>query len=196
MQLLRCLAISAVSLAACVESEADPEATPTAPAPAICATAAVEAWSGDAGRVNQDYPDDADATVTWRRVATTGCVDRYEPSGTVRYSYAVPGALCAQEMAPGEHAIKPTDGVLEIDRTTAPPTYHGRAATTWTVTWTCHLDTGDETQTFDGGGTWFDATGTLGARVEGARTVEDGRQCGRGQSSLPCEYTWAFDVAP
>jgi hypothetical protein len=194
MLLFRCFLVSAVSLVACVESSPDPTTPPTTPTAVTCASAPVDTWSGDADRVNGDYPDDAAANVTWRRTATTGCVDRYEPTGTVRYSYAVPGALCAQEMAPGDHAIAAADGWLEIDRSTTPATYRGHAATTWSVTWTCHLDSGDETQTFDGGGTWFDAAGTVGARVEGTQTVEDGRQCGRGQSSQPCEYTWGFDA--
>lgn len=188
----RWLFVSAISLAACVEAPADPITT----APLTCASASVEAWSGDAGRVTQEYPDDAEATVVWTRVSTEGCVDRYQPSGSVRYRYAVPGAVCDQEMTPTEHAIGAGDGWLEIDRSTSPPTYRGHAATAWSVTWTCHLPTGDETQTFDGGGTWFDAGGAVEGDLAGTRTVEDGRQCGRGQTSQPCEYTWAFDAAP
>lgn len=166
------------------------------PAAVPCATTPIDAWIGPAGRINENYPDNVAVTVTWQRVASSGCVDHYEPSGTARYAYAIPGALCAQSLDPRDTAIRATDGSLTIDRSTSPATFVGHGSTTWAVTWTCIEDDGTTNTTpFDGGGVWFDASGSIaGPRIEGTRTEEDGRLCGQGGSSLPCEYSWAFDA--
>ena len=202
--------LSTTGLMACVEDSAgEPGAeidepgtvapiAVAAPTPVVagapCLGDAIESWTGPAGRVNEYYPDNVAVTVTWQRVETVGCVDRYVPTGTAHYSFAIPGALCAQSIDPADAAIRTTDGSLTIDRTTSPTTFVGAAATTWSVTWTCvESDGTTNTSSFEGGGVWFDATGTLaGPSIEGTRTEDDGRQCGQGSSSLPCEYNWAF----
>jgi hypothetical protein len=160
-----------------------------------CATPRTEAWVGTAGRVNEHYPDNISVAVTWQRVASVGCVDRFAPTGTARYDFAIPGALCPQSTVPATAPIGATDGALAIDRTTSPATYSGRASTTWTVVWTCDHGDSSDLMTFEGGGLWFEAAGRIeGSSIAGAITVEDGRLCGRGDSSLPCTYTW--NLAP
>ena len=159
-----------------------------------CAAPQIEAWIGTAGRTSAMYPDDIDVSVTWQRVASTGCVDRYAPRGIARYRFAVPGALCGQTVAPASAAIAADHGTLTIDRSTSPATYVGSAATAWPVTWTCTFpDGGTETRTFAGGGAWFVAVGTVvGDQLVGGRLQPDGLQCGLGQSTLPCTYAWSF----
>jgi hypothetical protein len=165
------------------------------PAEPACATPRVETWTGTAIRSAETYPDDIAAEVTWRRVSSSGCVDRYAPSGGARYTFAIPGAICRQDVAPAQSAVAGAHGTLTVDRSTSPATYRGEGATTWSVTWTCTQQDGTvETMTFDGGGLWFEAEGTLeAAAIAGTRVEEDGVQCGLGQSSLPCTYTWSFD---
>lgn len=157
-----------------------------------CATPRIETWAGTASRAHEYYPDDITATVTWARVGSSGCVDRYAPSGTARYAFAIPGALCRQSVAPEVEAITATDGVLTIDRGRSPATFVGHAATTWPVTWSCDLADGTTaTQQFAAGGLWFEAAGEVGAAgIVGTWTEPDGAACGRGQSALPCVYAW------
>ena len=170
---------------------------PVEPPGAACATPRVEAWTGTATRVADMYPDDVAATVTWRRVSSTGCVDRYAPAGEARYSFAIPGAQCRQDVTPDQRAVAGGEGSLTVDRSTSPATYVGTGATAWTVTWSCTLDDGTvESMTFDGGGRWFEASGTVeGAVISGSHVEEDGALCGLGQSALPCTYTWSFEPA-
>ena len=120
------------------------------------------------------------AQVSIRGVAqatpSSGCVDRYAPSGTARYAFAIPGALCRQSVAPEVEAITATDGVLTIDRGRSPATFVGHAATTWPVTWSCDLADGTTaTQQFAAGGLWFEAAGEVGAAgIVGTWTEPDG----------------------
>lgn len=181
---------AAALLAACTDG------APVAVAPhAACATPPIEAWTGEAGRTAEMYPDDIAARITWRLVDSVGCVDRYAPDGDASYTFAIPGAICRQTIAPADRTIDGASGSLSIDRSTSPATYTGRAATTWSVTWSCTQDDGTvETMAFDAGGRWFEASGTLdGAAIAGTRVEPDGAQCGQGQSTLPCTYTWSFE---
>jgi len=158
-----------------------------------CGAPRIEAWVGTSARVNEYYPDDISVEVTWQRVASVGCVDSYAPTGTASYSFAIPGALCGQSTAPGTAPAGVTDGFLTVDRTSSPATYAGRASTTWVVTWTCDYGDSSDTLTFPGGGLWFDAAGAIeGQGIAGELTVGDGRLCGKGDSSLPCTYTWSL----
>ena len=92
--------------AAPVPDAAAPDAAPPiVVAPAVCASAPVESYAGTASRKVSYYPDNITATVTWQRVATEGCVDHYTPTGTAQYEFAIPGALCAQSIAPDTAAI-------------------------------------------------------------------------------------------
>jgi hypothetical protein len=184
------------------DATASADATPAdgtpadaAPGPDPCASPAVESWSGLGRRYS--YSDHIDATVTWTRTGTVGCVDTYQPSGTAEYEYYIPGALCAQSTTPGTHPVAPMEGVLTIDRSASPPTYSGQAATHWDIVFT--LDCEDEPlQEMDraGGGTWLDASGTVvDGAITGAFHVEfedpdaDAR-CGPG--TRPCDYEWSF----
>src|SRR5690606_8463304 len=114
-------------VAALAESELAGEASLDAPAPAGdadepggCAGDAVASWVGSASRVNERYPDDVFAEITWHLVESTGCRDRYEPSGAAQYSYAIPGALCRQSIDPDTAALAAGDGALIIDRSSSP----------------------------------------------------------------------------
>jgi len=168
-----------------------PDATP---ATADCAAAPVEAFEGEASRDQSDgYPDHITATVTWQRTGTDGCVDSYAPTGTATYAHAVPGALCQQRIEPDTHGVVATDGALTIDRTTTPPTYSGSGATRWLVTWTCVEADGTQNQrTFEGGGAWFDSSGTLDVgAIRGSYETEDDDACGP-EGIAPCTYSWSF----
>ncbi|HVV85538.1 MAG TPA: hypothetical protein VHE35_20905 [Kofleriaceae bacterium] len=171
---------------------------PVGPPAAACASTTIESWTGDASRASDQYPDDIEAAVTWRRVGTTGCVDRYAPSGEAHYHFAIPGALCRQTVTPDSKSVAAGEGTLTVDRSTSPATYTMHGATTWSVTWTCTRDDGStDTMTFDAGGLWVDASGTVGAgSIAGSTTQPDGLQCGQGNSTLPCTYTWSFTAAP
>jgi hypothetical protein len=211
-------AIGAFALAGCLEldgvegapsnpvaeSELAGEASIGAPAagdgpddnaePGDCAGAAVASWVGSASRVNERYPDDVYAEITWHLLESTGCRDRYEASGVAQYSYAIPGALCRQSIDPDATELGTDDGALIIDRSATPPTFEADGATRWSVTWTCTDDDGrSETETFDGGGAWIDGSGTVeDERIAGEHVIEEGR-CGRGHSGLPCTFAWSFE---
>lgn len=163
-----------------------------------CAAPGFETWTGTAQRDNDSgYPDHIAADVTWERTATDGCVDTYAPSGVATYGYAIPGALCMQSITPASHDVAAGDGELRVDRTTAPATYVGRGATTWTVTFRCQYDDGTfDEHTFEGGATWFDASGTVeGATITGQETYpDDTARCGP-EGIPPCTYRWSFTGA-
>lgn len=181
-------AASVFSGAACV---ADPDLTEAPAGDPTCASAPRDRWTGTAARDSESgYPDHLAATVAWQRTRTVGCVDTLAPAGTVAYDHAIPGALCQQSITPDARAIAAEDGTLTIDRTTDPPTYVARAATTWEVTFRCTFDDGTvEEHTFDGGGTWIDAAGTVedGAIADAA----DAGDCGPA-GVPPCTYAWSF----
>jgi hypothetical protein len=160
-----------------------------------CASPPVLAWAGTAQRASgYAGTDDVLVTVHWQLVESIGCLDHYQPSGTAGYRYALPGALCAQALAPDGAPITAHDGRLVVDRTTSPPTYHGEAATSWTVTWTCDDPGEPVSDTFSGGGRWLDAVGT----------IEDDRIAGEAARQVPdchlnafagCTYAWSFAPA-
>lgn len=162
--------------------------------PAGCAAAPVERWTGTATRTQDGYPDNLSVTTTWQRVATDGCVDRYEPVGSAQYSYAIPGALCTQSLDPRQQAVGAADGALVVDRTTNPPTFTGQASTTWTVTWTCVESDGTRNeQTFAGGGRWFESTGAVvDGRIEGVAEYDVDGACGNQPAGTLCTYEWSF----
>jgi hypothetical protein len=172
----------------------DPPGPPAAP---NCATPTVDRFTGTASRTSEQYPDDVEATITWERVATSGCIDRYVPSGEAHYRFAIPGALCTQTVAPDVSAIAGAHGMLAIDRSTSPATYVATGETTWQVTWSCQLDDGStDTMTFAAGGLWLSGAGTVEAgAIQGTRLQPDGLQCGRGESTTGCTYAWAFSSA-
>jgi hypothetical protein len=181
------------------DAATSPDASPPDAAPgAVCASAPVERFVGTASRKATNYPDNIAVDVTWKRVSTEGCVDRYAPTGTAQYQFAIPGALCAQTVAPDTTSVTAADGTLAVDRTVTPAHYTASGSTTWTVTWTCTQAGGTvDTQTFEAGQAWMLAEGeVVGGVIAGQTVVEDGTQCGNGNSSLPCTYDWSFTAAP
>ena len=165
------------------------------PAPAVtCAAPRIESWTGTADRTNEMYPDDVATTITWQRVSSAGCVDTYAPVGDAHYNFAIVGAVCGQTLTPTTTAVATTNGALTIDRSTSPATFTGHGSTTWSVTWSCRFADGNtESMSFEAGGTWFEASGTVdGTTISGTRVEADGSRCGQGQSSLPCTYAWQF----
>jgi len=140
------------------------------------------------------YPDDIRVIITWRRVESSGCVDRYVPVGTANYVLSIPGALCRQSIEPDEAPVTPAAGSLVVDRTTDPATYQGRGSTTWELTWKCVQDDGATvTRTFSAGQLWFEAEGVvMGETISGTRVEEDGTLCGNAAAAKPCTYRWDF----
>lgn len=172
---------------AAIADAAPPDAQP-------CAVASHEAWTGTASRQQGHYPDNISAApVTWTRTSTQGCIDTFAPSGTVHYGYGIPGALCDQWVDPADHPIAVSDGTLTIDRSGSPATFSGYAASSWTVTWYCRYDDGSiESDTFVGGGAWFDASGAItGDSIAGEYETDDAVKCGP-NGIAPCTYSWSF----
>lgn len=160
-----------------------------------CASPSLPHWQGTARRANDfHYPDTIDVTVVWTRVSSVGCVDTYAPTGSLVYGYQVPGALCKQWFLPTSAAISGGDGSLTIDRTSAPATFEGHAATLYPMTWYCRTDDGQtRTQVLSGGGAWFDARGSVtGGTIAGTTAgVYESAKCGP-NGATPCTYTWSF----
>jgi hypothetical protein len=174
------------------DGEPPPDAAPP-PDAGACAVPPTETWSGTATHSNGYYPDTISVVVTWQRTATDGCLDSYSATGLATYGYAIPGALCAQSIEPATQEVLVTDGRLTVDRTVAPASYLGVAATRWEVTWHCLFDDGTSVdQVFLGGGTWLDAAGRIGAAaIEGEYEIDDDVACGP-SGVPPCTYTWSF----
>lgn len=158
-----------------------------------CASPIVEAWTGTATRDEAMFgTDDITADVLWQRVDTSGCVDTYRPTGTATYFYGIPGALCLQTVEPQTVPVDPSDGVLEIDRTSSPPRYRATAATSWPATWICSFpDDTMNTMPVDAGGVWLDASGTIeGRKIEGTFAAE-APDCHLNERPS-CTYAWTF----
>jgi hypothetical protein len=91
--------------------------------------------------------------VTWTRVATDGCVDRFEPYGTATLAL---GDGCT-DVTPSWHGVEPADGALELDRSVNPPAFRITGATLWEATQTCPDRTGGSglvTTVAEVGGPW------------------------------------------
>ena len=96
-----------------------------------------------------DTPFPVSASLTWTRVATTGCVDRFEPAGTATFE----SSRCTN--TPATHAVAASDGALTIDRSVDPPTFVMSGTTVWSATQTCPDGSGGTTTTTsDVGGPW------------------------------------------
>jgi hypothetical protein len=176
--------------------DAGPDPTDASPPDGdTCAVAGHTSWSGTARRDNENgYPDHLDVMVTWALASSDGCVDTFEPAGSVRYGYAIPGALCDQSITPDTMQIGDADATLTIDRSTDPATYTAKGATTWTITFRCTYDDGTfEEHQFLGGGAWIDASGSVaGDLIEGEyRLEDDAERCGPA-GIAPCTYAWSL----
>jgi hypothetical protein len=139
------------------------------PAPGACLGTAATQWMTTAS-----ISDLAGASVTWTLMSTSGCVDTYEPAGTAMAP--PPSGLCvAFAYTPATTPVGSGDGVLQIDRSTNPPGFVLRGATTWNGTATCTAANG-AVSTFGPpvGGDWADAQGTFtGDRFAGGLTTTE-----------------------
>ncbi len=117
----------------CTETPLDHELEGPSPDPAnACVAPALGVLHGSA-QVRHGGSSGADelaAEVMWTPAGTTGCVDRYQPSGTVTYRNS-------SGQGDGDAAIEPGDGELLVDRSAAPPTYTMRGTSRFGV-WTEH----------------------------------------------------------
>lgn len=117
----------------CTEAPLDHELEGPSPDPTIeCVSPALGVLHGTA-QVRHGGSSGADelaAEVMWTPAGTTGCVDRYQPSGTVTYRNAL-------GHGDGDAAIEPGDGELVVDRSVQPPAYTMRGDSRFGV-WTDH----------------------------------------------------------
>lgn len=141
----------------------------TEPALDGCATPRADDWSGVTSirNLGSGGYDQVGAAVTWTRASTTACVDVYQPSGTATYAQSGP---CVWSIDPASAAIVPTDGVLRIDRTTAPATYLMQGTTRWPSVIHCSDDPAEGPNPI--GGLWTDVTGAIdGQVIAGDQTI-------------------------
>ena len=139
-----------------------------APAPGACAEVSSARWDTVTTSGN------GTAGVTWTRVSTTGCVDQYQPSGTLILAPIIdesPNAFCrSRTYVPDRGPIGANDGTLLIDRSTNPPTFDIRGGTRFVATETCeHPDGTIQTGSDFRGGEWARYAGAYqGNRWSGA----------------------------
>jgi hypothetical protein len=108
--------------------------------------------------------------ITWNLASSTACIDRYTPSGTVRYHLA--GHWCSQVIDPISGDVEPTDGELVIDRSTNPASYTIRGTSFYDTAVYCEGDPPPPPSQH--GGRWVDASGTFdGAVLAGGLEDED-----------------------
>lgn len=134
------------------------------PAPDGCAEPAEETWTG-MHAVTGPGTDDLVANVTWTRVSTEGCVDRFEPSGAATFVLQPQSPCVMHWFEPGEGAVEPTDGFLAIDRSTNPPTFVTQASVGWEGTVYCTRDDGTTTSYVSTRGEQWDEYGPLDGDV-------------------------------
>jgi hypothetical protein len=104
------------------------------PTPDGCSEAASDQWTSE----HQHGGDSA--TVTWTRVATEGCVDRFEPSGTAARTSGY-DEMCTYDALSAP--IEAGDGPMTIDRSTDPATVSLRGVSSWTTTGHCTNNWGE-----------------------------------------------------
>lgn len=149
------------------------------PAPEPCAEPPTDTWTF-AGSITEG----ASAEITWTRVATEGCRDRFVPAGTATVSPPASALEGCDPLVytPRSVTVAAGDGTLVIDRSTSPPTYEVSGATTWSGSVTCtHADGEVTTGDADLGGPWASARGAYdGAPFAAATTHRNLR------------YAWRF----
>lgn len=178
MSIRRTVALLLSIVPACTETPIDDETgtpaadpRPTDPAPITCATSPIGPLAGTAVFRNNGSSafTEMTADVTWTPVSTDGCVDRYQPSGTVAYRYG--GAPCDHVVSPASAPIDADDGELLVDRTTSPPTYRMIGISTYDAAVHCADAPAGATDTV--GGTWTEHSGAFdGALVAGGLVDE------------------------
>jgi hypothetical protein len=140
--------------------------------PAACASAPMGDLAGTATRRNSGGSEyiETRADVTWTLASTTGCVDRYEPRGTVAFTYAA--APCTYVVEPAGAAIGAADGELIVDRTTNPPTYRMHGVTEYQASMHCAGEPAAAPQTV--GGEWTDHEGSFDGGVVAGGLIDEG----------------------
>jgi hypothetical protein len=128
-----------------------------------------------ADRVTTGSQMDIQASATWTRVETAGCVDLYVPEGTaVHPSPPVPDWCESVTYSDTSGRITPDDyASLRIDRSTSPPRVHMSGSTFWQTDRTCtRADGSTETDRILIGGDWALVDMTFdGRRFGGALDV-------------------------
>jgi hypothetical protein len=100
------------------------------------------------------------AIATWTRVSTTGCVDRYAPSGVAEKRMEDTETCRPLTYDPG--LLERRDGALIIDRSTDPATYGIGDYTQWNSTRRCMLPDGTVEATVEqASGLWEAAHGVF-----------------------------------
>lgn len=129
-----------VACVACTESAGESERELPSPDPAVaCVSAPLGVLTGTAHirHSGSSGADETTADVTWTPAGTTGCVDRYVPSGRVTH-------INSSGVGNGGADLTAGDGELLVDRGAAPATYTMRGTSAF-GTWTDHRGS------FDGG---------------------------------------------
>jgi hypothetical protein len=138
------------------------------PPPTGCAEPATETWQFTGHAL-------AAADLTWTRADTSGCVDTFQPSGTVHVTQ--PPSCTTWSADPPSAPVASTDGTLTVDRSTNPPTYDVQGITDWQATVTCtHPDGTTETTTGFVGGPWASSAGAYGSNVTGGGASTGGSE--------------------
>ncbi len=103
-------------------------------------------------------------TVTWEYVGTQGTLASYWPTGTVTVTPTFPE--CDATLEPSTHSIDlGTDGFLEVDYATDPPTFNGIGETSWSAVLCITCPPGEPgcQDPYVAGGAWFYANGNVSA---------------------------------
>jgi hypothetical protein len=151
-----------------IEEPADPWSLTTPLPPGTCAPPLPDVWTGTSSIEwgSPGYHQSFDAEVTWTRVETTGCVDRYLPSGTLTYDIGH-SAACSPPAQSGP--ITAGDGELVIDRSVEPPTYTMRGLTLIPFSLAC--DGEPPGPLTPQGGKWADQRGVVAGRTIGGGRI-------------------------
>lgn len=98
------------------------------------------------------------AQVTWvyDPVLSLDNIMAYYPEGTITFQAFDNSCL---SISPSTYQISPTDGYLQVDMSTTPPTYLGSAATVWSATYAVTCDPPGSVAA-PAGGSWFAGQGS------------------------------------
>ena len=129
----------------------------------------------------------AEASLTWTRVSTSGCVDLFEPTGIA--AAPTQNATCTTvTTAPPSAPIAPGDGRLVMSRfLTRPPLLQYHGATSWPGARTCTLPDGNA----------YIEHGTMGGVwARGFRAQFDGTAYSGSTTFDGVDYAWSITRLP
>ena len=112
------------------------------PAAGACSEPPTDRWTGTSLEFRTTV------AVTWNRVATQGCVDRFAPMGVLSINPALDVSCLSVTLEPPPPPVVPADGVLEINRATNPPSFRMNGATPYTGTARCIVDANGTVEEF------------------------------------------------